>query len=149
MSKALHVLIVEDEMLLTMDLECIVEDSGHVVAAEAASLQEVLDLSDTLHPELAFVDINLADQSNGFDVAASIQARWPNTVIVYVTANISKIPEDFCGAHGAVAKPFSHKGLGSVLNYLAEGILVPPPKLALPRALLPSPILAKRVLATP
>ena len=37
MNTAMEILIVEDEMLLVMDIEAIVEDSGHHVAADAAT----------------------------------------------------------------------------------------------------------------
>ncbi|WP_223798937.1 hypothetical protein [Sphingomonas nostoxanthinifaciens] len=60
MTKIMEVLIVEDEMLLAMDMEAMVEDSGHRVLAEAASLQEVEALPTDLNPQLAFVDIHLA-----------------------------------------------------------------------------------------
>ncbi|HUD91803.1 response regulator, partial [Sphingobium sp.] len=107
MNDAMNVLIVEDEILLAMDIEAIVEDSGHIVLAEAASLKDVEALPDDIDPQLAFVDIHLANGSNGLDVAKVIQKRWPDALIIFVTANVAKIPDDFSGAHGVIAKPFS------------------------------------------
>lgn len=140
----MDVLIVEDEMLLAMDLEAMVEDSGHHVLAEAASLDEVRDLPDDLHPQLAFVDIHLADGSNGLDVCCHIRSRWPDALIVFVTANVSKIPADFSGAHGVIAKPFSHAGVVGALRYLAHGVFDPPPTMPRPSSLIASPELARR-----
>ncbi|AXB75994.1 response regulator [Novosphingobium sp. P6W] len=144
MNDAMNVLIVEDEILLAMDIEAIVEDSGHRVLAEAASLKDVEDLPDDIDPQLAFVDIHLANGSNGLDVALVIQRRWPDALIVFVTANVSKIPEDFSGAHGVIAKPFSHAGIKHALRYLADGVFYPPPSLPLPASLVPSPHLERR-----
>jgi CheY-like chemotaxis protein len=140
----MEVLIVEDEMLLAMDMEAMVEDSGHHVLAEAASLAEVEALSVDMVPQLAFVDLHLAHDSTGFEVCGLIRERWPDALIVFVTANVSKIPPDFCGAHGVIAKPFSHAGIVNALNYLAEGVFDPPPHIPRPASFTPSPRLERR-----
>jgi len=131
-------------MLLAMDMEAMVEDSGHHVLAEAASFAEVEALPANLMPQLAFVDIHLARGSTGFEVCGLIRQRWPDALIVFVTANVSKVPPDVCGAHGVIAKPFSHAGIVNALNYLAEGLFDPPPGLPLPASFTPSPELERR-----
>ena len=102
----LGVLIVEDEALLAMDLEAMVEDTGHSVVAEASSLPDIVGLNDRLDPAIAFVDVQLAKGTSGLDAARLIGERWPGTIIVFVTANPLKIPAEFAGAHGVIAKPF-------------------------------------------
>lgn len=126
-SKPLKVLIVEDEALLAMDVESMVEDAGHVVVGEAASLYDVEALKADIDPDLAFVDMHLARGTNGLDVSALIQKRWAGAIIVFVTANPAKIPPDFAGAHGVIAKPFSRTAFMSAINYLVDGIIAPPP----------------------
>lgn len=144
MTNMMEVLIVEDEMLLAMDIEAMVEDSGHSVLAEAASLQDVEALPTDLNPQLAFVDIHLAHNSNGLDVCRYIRANWPDTLIVFVTANVAKIPPDFSGAHGVIAKPFSHAGVVNAIKYLAEGVFDPPPSTPRPASFVASPSLERR-----
>ena len=144
MLNAMDVLIVEDEMLLAMDIEAMVEDSGHKVLAEASCLQDVAELPADIDPQLAFVDLHLAHGSNGLDVCRLIQQRWPSTLIVFVTANVSKIPEDFSGAHGVIAKPFSHAGVVNAIKYLAEGVFAPPPSIPTPSSLVTSSNLQQR-----
>jgi CheY-like chemotaxis protein len=144
MSSAMNVLIVEDEMLLAMDIEAMVEDSGHKVLAGAASLMEVEALPSDLDPQLAFVDLHLAQGSNGLEVCHLIQQRWPTSLIVFITANVSKIPDDFSGAHGVIAKPFSHAGVVNAIRYLSEGVFDPPPSVPLPSSLMASPHLERR-----
>lgn len=144
MAKTMDVLIVEDEMLLAMDMEAMVEDSGHHVVAEAASLADVQALPDDLAPQLAFVDLHLAHGSDGLDVSDMIQQRWPRALIVFVTANVARIPADFGGAHGVIAKPFSHAGVVNALNYLANGVFDPPPSVPQPASFTPSPSLQRR-----
>ena len=144
MTAAMDVLIVEDEVLLAMDLEAMVEDSGHHVLAGATCLRDVEDLPDRLNPHLAFVDIHLAHGSNGLDVCRHIESRWPDTLIVFVTANVARIPADFACVHGIIAKPFSHAGVVNAINYLANGVFDPPPSTPRPASFIPSPTLARR-----
>ena len=123
----LRFLVVEDELLIAMDIASLVEDAGHIVVAEAASLREVSALTDDVKPDVAFVDLHLAEGSNGFDATGVILKRWPQVVVVFVTANPRKLAEGHAHAHAAVAKPFSRNGLLSAVHYLAEGVCDPPP----------------------
>lgn len=144
MTNAMEVLIIEDEMLLVMDIEAMVEDSGHHVLAEAACLKDVEALPANINPQLAFVDLHLADDSNGLDVSRFIRTRWPDALIVFITANVARIPADFAGAHGVIAKPFSHAGVVNAINYLAEGVFDPPPTTPQPASFTASPNLQRR-----
>ena len=135
----LRILIVEDEALLAMDIEAMIEDCGHQVVGEAASLAEVHALAGMSGPDLAFVDIQLAEGSNGLDVAAFIHGHWHDTAVVFVTANPKKLPDDFAGAVGIIPKPFSRAGLQSAMRYIEEGLRAPPPVSAQPRSFLASP----------
>ncbi len=51
-TKPLNILIVEDEALLAMDIEMMIENSGHVAVGEAASLYDVKDFDDELQLDL-------------------------------------------------------------------------------------------------
>jgi len=141
-AQPLDVVIVEDEPLIAMDIQFMIEDAGHNVLAMAASLREAEALPVDPAPDVAFVDIQLAENSSGFDVSALIQQRWPATFIVFVTANISKIPQDFAGAHGVIAKPFSSHGFLNALQYLQEGISDPPPDMPQPGSFIAAPRIA-------
>jgi DNA-binding response OmpR family regulator len=130
----LRFLIVEDEALLAMDLEMMIEDAGHRVVGEAARLADMNGLDDNLYPDIAFVDIQLADGSSGLDVCEHIRRRWPSTLVIYVTAN-PKMAADLHGGHGMIAKPFSRAGFVAAMRYLTKGIADPPPEAAMPPAL--------------
>jgi len=144
MAAPMDVLIVEDEMIIAMDMEALVIDCGHEVVGAAVSLQEVEALPADLNPQLALVDLHLAQGSNGFEVCEHIKERWPEALIVFMTANVSKIPEDYSGAHGVIAKPFSHAGVVSALRYLSEGVFDPPPSVPRPSSLETSEHLRRR-----
>lgn len=136
------VLIVEDEAVLVMDLEAIVSDCGHTVIAEAMSLDDVKDLAARINPDVAFVDVQLAGGSSGLEVCAFIREHWPETAVVFVTANPKIIPADFCGAHGLIPKPFSRSGLLSAMRFLEEGLTDPPPTCGQPASFIAAPHIA-------
>lgn len=135
----LNILIVEDEAILVMDIEAVVHDAGHRVMGDAASVRQLADMCPDRSPDLAFVDINLAEGSSGLDASLDVRKRWPNAFIVFVTANPAKIPLGHAGSHGVIAKPFTEKGLFSALEYISQGICSPPPSAMLPGSFSPFP----------
>ncbi len=128
----LKVIIVEDEALLAMELESLVEEAGHQVVGWATSSAEASKLIGEVEPDLAFVDVHLADGPTGVGVAAYFREVRP-TIVVFLTANPKRIPDDFAGACGVISKPYTASGLAGCLRYLEEGIRRPPPKAARPR----------------
>ena len=75
-------------------------------------------MADDTNPHVAFVDVHLAHNTSGVDVSAMIQRRWPDAVIVFITANPSRVPADLAGAHGIMVKPFTSRGLTATLAFL-------------------------------
>ena len=118
----LDVLIVEDEALLALDLEMIVDEAGHEVFAHAMSVGDVRALEGRPGPKLAFVDLHLADGESGTSACQWIRRQWPETIVIFVTANPDELPEDFCGGHGVIPKPFSQAGVAAALRYLEDAI---------------------------
>jgi two-component system, response regulator PdtaR len=115
--KPLRILIVEDEILIGLELESLLQDFGHEVVGIAASSDDALTLGRDLNPDLAFVDIHLADGPTGVDVARHLSAQHQVTVI-FMTANSKRIPEDFAGARGVIAKPYTERGVREALAYV-------------------------------
>ena len=131
MDDSLRVLIVEDEALLAMELEALVEESGHSVAGWAVSSGEALKMADEVTADIALVDVHLIDGPTGVNVAEYISSRELSAV-VFMTANPKRIPENFVGAIGVIAKPYTLNGVKSALRYLHEGVRRPPPQCDLP-----------------
>jgi CheY-like chemotaxis protein len=136
------VLIVEDEALLAMDIEAMLEDAGHHVVGEAPCTRTLAELAGRIMPGLVFVDVQLAHGTSGLDACAFIRRCWPDAFVVFVTANPSKIPDDFAGAHGVIPKPFSRNGLTSAMRYIEQGISDPPPTSPQPASFIASPAFA-------
>ena len=72
---SLNVLLVEDDALIAMDIQMSVEDAGHVVVATATTADEAVAAADRVCPDVALMDLRLADGSFGGDAARTILRR--------------------------------------------------------------------------
>jgi DNA-binding response OmpR family regulator len=69
-----RVLICEDEPLLAADLALIVEEAGHAVCGAFHNARDALSNVGELDPDLAIIDLNLADGDTGAAVAHTLQS---------------------------------------------------------------------------
>ncbi len=134
MDEPLRVLIVEDEALLLMQLEATVEAEGHDIVGTAMSAGEAIALARAVEPDVAFIDLNLLDGPTGISVARYLRGM-EKTMFVFITANSTRLPEDYEGAVGVVSKPFSQTGITETIRYLHRCVRRPPPDLAAPTEL--------------
>lgn len=82
-----RILIVEDELIITLDLEDWLQHLGHHVLALASSGEEAIELARALQPELVLMDIRLSGAMDGIEAAQQIRAqRW--IPVVYVAAHM-------------------------------------------------------------
>ncbi|MDP4024847.1 response regulator [Methylobacterium sp. NEAU 140] len=115
---ALRILVVEDEALIALELECLLAELGHAIVGVAASSTEAVALGRATAPDVALVDIHLVDGPTGVEVARTLAAD-PRTSVVFMTANAKRIPGDFAGAIGVIAKPYSERAVEGALAYVA------------------------------
>ena len=138
MDEPLRIMIVEDEALLLMQLESTIEDEGHEIVGTAMTSGEAIALARLVEPDIAFVDLHLLDGPTGIYVARHLRAS-EKTLVIFITANATRVPEDYEGAAGIVAKPFSQAGITACIRYLSECVRRPPPKPPVPTELRMSP----------
>jgi two-component system, response regulator PdtaR len=135
--RKLRVLIVEDEALPAMLLQGYIEDMDHEVVGWATTAEEALQMFEERTPDLALVDLHLADGLTGVEVAQRIcHFRRP---VVFVTANTRMLPDDYAGAIGVISKPYSTHGIQRALEYIEEGLRSPPPRCTRPSSLTLAP----------
>jgi CheY-like chemotaxis protein len=115
----LRILIVEDEFLIALELESLLQEIGHDVVGIAASSTEAIDLAREASPDLAFVDVHLSDGLTGIDAARVLSEQ--QVTVLFMTANAKRIPEDFAGARGVIAKPYTERGVREALAYVLAG----------------------------
>lgn len=116
-----HVLVVEDDPIIALDIESAVLEVGAIDATVCASLAEARRaLSGTF--DFALLDIDLGDGLS-YEVARILRDR--GTPFVFVTATRSAdVPSDLAGAP-LIAKPFYRNAISRAVT---EGLSRPPPR---------------------
>ena len=79
------VLIIEDEPLISMQLEDLVRSLGHEVCGMAATRTQALEIVQREQPGLVLADIQLADGSSGLDAVDDI-LRIGSVPVIFITA---------------------------------------------------------------
>lgn len=108
------VLICEDEPLLAADLAAIVEETGHAVCGVFRNARDVLSKAPALSPDIAIIDLKLADGDTGAALAQSLQARGVRVVILSGNSNVGAGLG--CVPHTFAAKPVSREIVTQLLG---------------------------------
>lgn len=83
--QATSVLIIEDEPLISMQLEDLVSSLGHDIFGTAATRTQAVELLGDKLPGLVLADIQLADGSSGLDAVDDIMAIT-SVPVIFITA---------------------------------------------------------------
>jgi DNA-binding NarL/FixJ family response regulator len=128
----LNILIIEDEPLLARTLAQLIElNPRYRVTGTAEDLTSALEAVAAQRPDLALVDLRLANATSGFSVAAKLQEL--GILCLFTTGNAPGFPVPDL-AIGCLSKPFQEADLVRALAE-AEDILRGRQKLVLRRRL--------------
>ncbi len=110
---AKQILVVEDDSDVIGYIEHLLKSLGYGVCGVVSSGQAAIQKAGEAHPDLALIDMMLAGDMDGIDVAEQMRARF-NIPVVYLTAYVdqrllkrAQIAEPF----GYVLKPFAERRL--------------------------------------
>jgi DNA-binding response OmpR family regulator len=127
-----RILIVEDEMLVAMELECILEDLGHECVGIAPDVETATEHFEA-PLDLALVDLNLRDGLTGPQIAETLSQR--GVPVIFITANPRQLGDGVSGTIGVITKPTDEATVKAALQYVfksREGEAAnPPPALRL------------------
>lgn len=79
------IMIVEDEWFIAAECEAILADHGYNVVGVATDESEALSLAKDAVPDLAIMDIKLARNGDGVEVAKKLRRAW-NIASIFVTS---------------------------------------------------------------
>ncbi|MFC0633800.1 anti-anti sigma factor/receiver protein PhyR [Brevundimonas balnearis] len=82
---ATDVLIIEDEAIISADIESLVRELGHDVSATATTRDEAVEAVARHRPGLVLADIQLADGSSGIDAVKDILGQH-DVPVIFITA---------------------------------------------------------------
>lgn len=113
----MKILIIEDEFLIAEGVSLTLQSAGHEVTGIAEDLSTALALARQEKPDMAFVDIKLANGSNGLDVARALKAM--GVACVFATGNPPNKAQAGGVGLGYIAKPFSPRVLVQTAAFVA------------------------------
>jgi DNA-binding response OmpR family regulator len=109
-----NVLICEDDAFLAADLSMSVESAGHSVHGVYANARDALRSAGEERPDIAIIDLELADGNTGSGLAQALQMMGVKVIVVSghpnVGAGLGTVP------HTYAAKPVSPEMVEFLLN---------------------------------
>ena len=97
------VLVVEDEALIAMDIQCIMENAGYRVLGPVSNVEAALTMVAREKPHIALLDVNLG-RSNVFELADALAHL--GTPMLFVTGHSRGMITDAHKHRPIIAKPF-------------------------------------------
>lgn len=109
-----RILIVEDEMLVAMELEAILADSGFEpvgIAPDLSTAEEYFE-----EPlDLALVDLNLRDGLTGPEIGKLLGNK--GVTVLFLTANPRILGDGIAGTVGVLTKPTDSETVKCAVDY--------------------------------
>jgi ActR/RegA family two-component response regulator len=113
------VLIAEDDLIMADMVEMVLAKAGHTVCGIARTVADAIALAKAHKPDLAVIDLRLANGGLGTEIAASSDAL-ADTGILYATGNATALLLAGAAGHACLAKPYSFPDLIRSLALVAE-----------------------------
>jgi PAS domain S-box-containing protein/putative nucleotidyltransferase with HDIG domain len=120
-AKAAHpvkVLVVEDESVVSKDIQESLKGLGYTVCGTASAGEEAIKKAEALQPDLVLMDIVLKGNIDGVEAAETIRSRF-HIPVIYLTAysdehtlNRAKVTEP----SGYILKPFDERELHTTIE---------------------------------
>lgn len=107
------ILVVEDERIVSLDIQNTLKRVGYDVAGTASSGTEALEKTGQLRPDLVLMDILLEGGMDGVEAAAAI-AEAHDVPVVFLSAASDRETLDrakVSGSYGYILKPFEEREL--------------------------------------
>ncbi|MFZ6770850.1 two-component system response regulator [Undibacterium sp. Di26W] len=113
-----HILIVEDEPVVALDLQHTLVELGHRVCGVRSNFTHALSAVSQLEPTLILMDIHLDGAEDGIDACQAIYQRWKLPVIFLTAyADDNTVKRAIASKpFGYVMKPFGVKELAAVIQ---------------------------------
>lgn len=119
-SRKLGVLVVEDEWLVSMEIEAALEEGGYACVGVAATGREALALAASSRPQLVLMDIRLQGDDDGIKVANELRHRF-GLRCLFISAHADPATRERAASAnplGWLPKPFSAPQLLQMLAIL-------------------------------
>jgi CheY-like chemotaxis protein len=110
-------LVVEDDPMLTLEIERLLEEGGFIAAGFAANAVSALRVARECKPDWALVDLHLQDGLTGPDIGRRLAHDF-GIPVLYVTADAQSAPLDEPGIIGMFPKMYYGADFVEVLAFV-------------------------------
>jgi two-component system, sensor histidine kinase len=113
-----RILVVEDEGIISLQIQAMLRSMGYDVCGKASSGQEAIYKASETRPDLILMDVTLRDSIDGIEAARQIVTRF-KTPVVFVSGCADNDTAQRAGEVGHfafVTKPFTERGLDSAIK---------------------------------
>jgi ActR/RegA family two-component response regulator len=117
----LKVMIVEDDLMIAETLDAALTDAGYDVCGIATTVPEAVALSRHHRPDLAVVDVRLADGGQGPEIIAQLGGVGKMGVL-YATGNKTTLKAS--DGHAYILKPYTEPDILRALQIVAEIVAI-------------------------
>jgi CheY-like chemotaxis protein len=100
------ILVVEDDLLLSLDISEALEDEGYDVVAVANADEAIKVLETRNDIRTIFTDIDLPGSMDGLKLAAAVRDRWPPVHIIVTTGMRAPHRDEMPANSIFIAKPY-------------------------------------------
>jgi len=114
----LKVLIAEDDLVMARLVEEILVDHGYAVCGIARTVAEAVELGSVHRPDLAVIEMKLADAGLGTEVALRL-ADQDKLGVLYITTDVSRLAEIAVAGHACLEKVYRADDLLKSLQIVA------------------------------
>lgn len=111
----MKVLIVDDDFMVADCLEEILVDAGYEVCGVAGTVEDAVALGNQHRPDLAVIDLRLADGRHGTEVAAAFGENRSFGVL-YATGNPDHVLLRTAPGEGHISKPYTAAAMLAALE---------------------------------
>jgi two-component sensor histidine kinase/CheY-like chemotaxis protein len=114
----LKVLIAEDDLLMADMLEDVLVDNGYEVCGVARTVEEGVAIGQRCKPDLALLDVRLADGGLGTEIAARLGR--PGPAVLYATGNGTQVQLTGADGDAVLGKPYRTEDLVRALRIVEQ-----------------------------
>jgi DNA-binding NarL/FixJ family response regulator len=110
---SLRILIVEDEPIISDDIESTLISNHYDIAGKAYSSTQAVDMLINRYPDLVLLDISIKGDKDGIDIATIIREKY-HIPFIYLTSFSDKLTLDrakLTMPYGYIVKPFKDRDL--------------------------------------
>jgi len=118
-----HILVVEDEAIIAMDIAMQLRDLGYSPLGPASTGEQAIEMAGRLRPQLVLMDIQLGSQMDGITAAQEIrtQVGIPCVFLSAFTGEESQARAILANPAGYLAKPFTEHDLHTAITAALSG----------------------------